>query len=161
MTMVVWPTIHRHNFSGRRDGRSGRHDHQQQTTRSSILAGQHAFKSSNILPFSNRRVAGVIKLKLKAGEQTTTVRGALPLSYAGIIPAAGFEPATSRLRGEVTVVFTTGRNISCCANTSTRTLRTNSVHENGQGTCGHGWFCNWRIRTSSPFGLRSIRVLHH
>jgi hypothetical protein len=51
-------------------------------------------------------------VKLMAGEQTTTVRGALPLSYAGIIPAAGFEPATSRLRGEVTVVFTTGRNIS-------------------------------------------------
>ncbi len=46
-----------------------------------------------------------------AGEQATTVRGALPLSYAGIIPAAGFEPATSRLTGEVTVIFTTGRNV--------------------------------------------------
>jgi hypothetical protein len=35
--------------------------------------------------------------------------GALPLSYAGVIPAAGLEPATTRLRGEVTLVFTTGR----------------------------------------------------
>ena len=35
--------------------------------------------------------------------------GALPLSYTGVNPAAGFEPATSRVQGEVTVVFTTGR----------------------------------------------------
>ena len=32
-----------------------------------------------------------------------------PLSYTGIIPVAGFEPATTRVRGEVTLVFTTGR----------------------------------------------------
>ena len=46
-----------------------------------------------------------------AGEQTTTVQGALPLSYAEIIPAAGFEPATSRVSGEVTLVYTTGRKV--------------------------------------------------
>ncbi len=33
-----------------------------------------------------------------------------PLSYTGTIPVAGFEPATTRLTGEVTLVFTTGRN---------------------------------------------------
>ena len=38
--------------------------------------------------------------------------GALPLSYTGVNPAAGFEPATSRLQGEVTVVFTTGQTLS-------------------------------------------------
>jgi hypothetical protein len=32
-----------------------------------------------------------------------------PLSYTGIIPVAGFEPASTRVRGEVTLVFTTGR----------------------------------------------------
>lgn len=32
-----------------------------------------------------------------------------PLSYTGVIPVAGFEPATTRLQGEVTVVFTTGQ----------------------------------------------------
>ncbi len=44
-----------------------------------------------------------------AGEHATTAHGALPLSYTGTIPAAGFEPATSHLQGEVAVVFTTGR----------------------------------------------------
>ena len=34
-----------------------------------------------------------------------------PLSYTGVIPAAGFEPATTRLQGEVTLVLTTGRNV--------------------------------------------------
>jgi hypothetical protein len=32
-----------------------------------------------------------------------------PLSYTGPIPVAGFEPATTRVQGEVTLVFTTGR----------------------------------------------------
>ena len=32
-----------------------------------------------------------------------------PLSYEGIIPVAGIEPATTRVRGELTVVFTTGQ----------------------------------------------------
>ena len=46
-----------------------------------------------------------------AGESAMKERlGALPLSYAGIIPAAGFEPATTRSIGEVTLIFTTGRN---------------------------------------------------
>jgi hypothetical protein len=35
--------------------------------------------------------------------------GALPLSYTGVSPVAGFEPAASRSQGEVTLVFTTGR----------------------------------------------------
>jgi hypothetical protein len=35
-----------------------------------------------------------------------------PLSYTGIIPVAGIEPAITRVRGEVTVVFTTGQS-SC------------------------------------------------
>ncbi len=48
----------------------------------------------------------------KAGEQTTTALSALRLSYTGVNPAAGFEPATSRLQGEVTVIFTTGRTLS-------------------------------------------------
>ena len=34
-----------------------------------------------------------------------------PLSYTGTIPVAGLEPATSRVTGEVTLVFTTGRNL--------------------------------------------------
>ena len=32
-----------------------------------------------------------------------------PLSYTGTIPVAGFEPATTRVSSEVTLVFTTGR----------------------------------------------------
>jgi len=32
-----------------------------------------------------------------------------PLSYMGIVPVAGFEPASTRSLGEVTLVFTTGR----------------------------------------------------
>ena len=32
-----------------------------------------------------------------------------PLSYTGVIPVAGFEPATTRVRCEATLVFTTGR----------------------------------------------------
>jgi hypothetical protein len=68
--------------------------------------------------------------------------GALPLSYTGVIPAAGFEPATTRVLSDVTVIFTTcqgssvpsiarpdGRGRSFCA----------SIHKvKGQGTSGHG-----------------------
>ena len=38
-----------------------------------------------------------------------------PLSYTGVIPVAGFEPATTRVRGEVTLVFTTGRFRDICS----------------------------------------------
>jgi|SRR6267142_5434761 len=44
------------------------------------------------------------------GEHATKVREVLyPLSYTGTVPAAGFEPANTRVQGEVTLVFTTGR----------------------------------------------------
>ena len=43
------------------------------------------------------------------GNRRQRTLGALPLSYTGTIPVTGFEPATSRLTGEVTLVFTTGR----------------------------------------------------
>jgi len=36
-----------------------------------------------------------------------------PLSYTGMIPVAGFEPATSRVTGEVTLIFTTGPKLFC------------------------------------------------
>ena len=43
-----------------------------------------------------------------------------PLSYTGVIPVAGFEPATTRVRGEVTLVFTTGRFRDICSPFSRR-----------------------------------------
>ena len=43
-----------------------------------------------------------------------------PLSYTGVIPVAGFEPATTRVRGEVTLVFTTGRFRDICSSSSRR-----------------------------------------
>jgi len=54
---------------------------------------------------------------LSAGEPATQARGALPLSYANHQPrdcrwAAGLEPATTRLKGEVTQIFTTGKKIN-------------------------------------------------
>ena len=39
-----------------------------------------------------------------------------PLSYTGTIPVAGFEPATTRLRGDGTLIFTTGRTCLHSAN---------------------------------------------
>jgi hypothetical protein len=39
--------------------------------------------------------------------------GALSTELHGMVPVAGFEPASSRLTGEVTFVFTTGRTCFC------------------------------------------------
>jgi hypothetical protein len=49
---------------------------------------------------------------MQPGNRRQRYVGALPLSYTGVIPAAGLEPATTRLGGEVTLVFTTGRKFS-------------------------------------------------
>ena len=48
-----------------------------------------------------------------AGEQATKAHlGALPLSHAAAITAAGIEPATSRVSGEVTIIYATGQNLT-------------------------------------------------
>ena len=70
-----------------------------------------------------------------AGEQTTTAQGALPLSYTGTIPVAGFEPATSRVLGEVTLVFTTGRKVCSAGESAHATRAINAVREHA-GTVG-------------------------
>ena len=46
----------------------------------------------------------------KAGEQMTRDIRCSTTELHGPIPVAGFEPATSRVSSEVTLVFTTGRN---------------------------------------------------
>ena len=100
-----------------------------------------------------------------------------PLSYTGVIPVAGFEPATTRVRGEVTLVFTTGRFRDICSPFSRRGTLEKEFEADlfrylllrgfapvqeaqqlgegacatcffGQGTAGHGRACAQRTRTS-------------
>ena len=86
-----------------------------------------------------------------------------PLSYTGTIPVAGFEPATTRLTGEVTLVYTTGRNFLADTHPRVRrkgfrptvgafrTFRGQACPRHlffGQGTGGHGRACALRVRTS-------------
>jgi hypothetical protein len=52
-----------------------------------------------------------------------------PLSYTGIIPAAGIEPATTRVRGEVTVVFTTGQSLCFNKPAGEPTRKADSGHD--------------------------------
>src|SRR4029077_16117462 len=67
----------------------------------------------------------------------------------GTCPAAGFEPATSRVLGEVALVFTTGRKVYCAGDGARATL---VLIRSG----------NMRSRLEDlrllPFGLRSSRV---
>jgi hypothetical protein len=58
-----------------------------------------------------------------------------PLSYTGVIPVAGFEPATTRVRGEVTLVFTTGRFRDICSSSSHRGTLEKSSRTIFSGTC--------------------------
>jgi hypothetical protein len=91
-----------------------------------------------------------------------------PLSYTGTIPVAGFEPATTCVSSEVTLVFTTGRIrfvnnethpevrrlgfrfavawIPLYADTSARAHNCKS----GQGTCGHGVLCTRGFEPRRP-----------
>src|SRR5882762_1319902 len=70
--------------------------------------------SSNIMIFSNRHQPDQFLRLDKQQEQHSNnllSRGIpLPLSYPGIISVAGFEAASTRVGGEVTLVFTTGQN---------------------------------------------------
>lgn len=51
--------------------------------------------------------------ELPPGNKRQRNVGALSAELLGhLLPKAGFEPATSRLSGEVTLVFTTGENLS-------------------------------------------------
>jgi hypothetical protein len=100
--------------------------------------------------------------------------GALPLSYAGIIPAAGFEPAPSRSLGEVTLVFTTGRNNSAAASLPTplvwdevRVARASRARGHTDlalirsGNMRAGMVLYTEDLHLLALRLRSIRVLHH
>jgi hypothetical protein len=49
---------------------------------------------------------GVPEVKVDYGD-----KGALPLSYGGREPPTGFEPATTPLEAEVTVVFAPGTRV--------------------------------------------------
>ena len=94
---------------------------------------------------------------------------------------AGFEPATTRVISEVTLVFTTGRIVWLRTRPRLRRIgfrltvdylqifagegaRATSVFY-GQGTGGHGRACALRLRTSQPaeaeLSAREVSVANH